>query len=135
MICNEKLLRNKLTKQIFQSARHSAELLLPTIIKCKQFCLENNVIIVEADKNAGICLVNKSDYYEEVFRQLNDLHSYFPTTKSHFELKMIEFRDKVNVFDKNMPEKFKLRTFLVKENKPANFYILPKIHKKFDKFP
>lgn len=122
-------------KAVYKNTRNFTDLFSPTINNFKLFLTKNRLVVVEADKNAGVCIVNKEDYDKEVLRQLNDLNSYFPSTNTHFELSMIEFRDKLKIFDKTMPQNFKLCKFLTNDNKPANFYILPKIHKQFDLFP
>ncbi len=122
-------------KSIFKNTQQFTDLFSPTINDFKQFLTSNRLLVVEADKNAGVCIVDKKDYENEVLRQLNDMKSYFPTTNTHFELSMVEFRDKLKIFDKLMPDNFKLCKFLSIENRPANFYILPKIHKPFDLFP
>lgn len=101
----------------------------------KQFCLTNKIMIIEADKNAGICVVNKSDYDKEVMRQLNDLNTYHPSTHSAFNLAMIEFNDKANRFYKKLPSSFNLRPLSFEIGQPAKFYILPKVHKEFQTFP
>ncbi len=99
------------------------------------FCNDNNLLVIEADKNAGICIVNKCDYDQEVLRQLNDLNTYHPSTNTAFELGMIEFNDKANQFYKKIPENFNLKYLKFDNEQPAKFYILPKVHKAFDKFP
>lgn len=129
------LLCKSIITAVYKNTQQFTDLFSPTINEFKQFLSKNSLVVVEADKNAGVCIVNKHDYDNEVFKQLNDLKSYFPTTNTHFEFSMIEFRDKLRIFDKIMPDNYKLCRFLSIENKPANFYILPKIHKPFDLFP
>ncbi len=69
----------------------------------RQFCDDNNITVIEADKNAGICVVNKIDYDIEVMRQLNDLNTYYPSTSISFDLAMINFHDKASIFYKTLP--------------------------------
>lgn len=101
------------------------------------FVKKNNLIIKNADKNAGICVMEKTDYNNEVLRQLEDETIYVPTTSSHFNLRMSQFIDRV----KSMKIEFnddkctKLNSLINYNYKPANFYILPKIHKPFTDFP
>lgn len=91
--------------------------------------------VIESDKNAGLCIVNVSDYDEEVLRQLNDCSIYHPSTYSQFQLAMIELKDRIKRFDRSLPEKVKLSKLDFQINKPAKFYILPKVHKTFEHFP
>jgi len=105
------------------------------ITELQSFCSDNNIMIIEADKNAGICIVRKIDYENEILRQLNDLNTYYPSTQTQFELAMIEFTDKVRCFDKSINATQKLSSLLPLNNYPAKFYILPKIHKPFEHFP
>jgi len=106
-----------------------------TISSFQRFLLDHNLKVIESDKNAGICIVNNENYDEEVFRQLNDTSIYQPSTRSHFELAMIEYKDRLKLFDKTMPEKVKLSHLEFSDDKPARFYILPKVHKPFEHFP
>lgn len=105
------------------------------ISEFKEFCTTNNILVIEADKNAGLCIVYQSDYDTEVMRQLQDLTTYHPTTSAHFTNSMIDFHDKLKCFQKQANLPIFLSTLLPTEDKPAKFYILPKIHKQFDKFP
>jgi len=91
-------------------------------------------MIIEANKNAGICIASKSAYKDEVLRQLNDIDTYHPCTETQFRLSMIEFRDKLKRFA-IFECKNKLSQLLPIEDKPAFFFILPKIHKPFQLFP
>lgn len=97
-----------------------------------QYCKENGIMVVEADKNAGICLVRVEDYDKEALRLLTHKSgTYIPTTKSHFDFAMREFKDKLNTFQKSLFSKKEL-TALVNdktENRPAKFKIYPKMHK------
>jgi len=131
--------RDELTSDMMRNLRNNCKLgtdvLKPTIIKFKSFCETNFVKVIEADKNAGICIVNKVDYHNEVLRQLDDLSIFHPSTYSQFELSMIEFKDRVKIFEKGLPDSLKLSRFNLTTDKPASFYILPKVHKVFDKFP
>lgn len=134
-LADTKILSKCILNEVYKNTRHFTDLFSPTIKDFKEFLVINNLLVVEADKNAGVCIVNQDDYDNEVLKQLRDLKSYFPTTQAHFGFSMIEFRDKIKIFDKIMPENYKLGKFLIEENKPASFYILPKIHKPFEIFP
>jgi len=93
------------------------------------------VKIIEADKNAGICIVDCDDYDKEVLRQLDDQNVYHPSTHVHFDLAMMEFKDRVKVFEKGLYDDLCLSRFNFEVDKPAKFYIMPKVHKKYDTFP
>lgn len=99
------------------------------------FCRINNVMITEADKNAGICIVNVNDYHNEALRQLNDLSTYHPSTRTAFELDMIKFNDHLSIFEKKLPTNYRMKSVRFHVNNPAKFYILPKIHKPYETFP
>lgn len=117
--------------------KYKKSCLLPNdVLKSFQnFINSNNLIIKNADKNAGICLMHKLDYDQEIFKQLEDLSIYVPTTSSHFHYKMQTFEDKVRCSKIIFNNDNKLRTLLPKNFKPTSFYVLPKIHKFFEKFP
>jgi len=130
---NYQSLLNKLCKKMmFYTSRNKID---PLIMELKQFCIVNDISIIEADKNAGICIVNNIEYRDEVLRQLYDCNTYHPSTETHFNLAMGEFKDKLRSFEKCLPLKSKMSTIVNETNRPAQFYILPKIHKPFDKFP
>ena len=67
----------------------------------KQFQIENQLVIKPADKNAGICIMKKSDYDEEIFRQLNDSSCYFTSTQSHFHYARIKLTDEIKFLKNN----------------------------------
>ncbi len=111
------------------------DLLQPTLTNFITFCKNNNVMVMDSDKNAGICIVDKNEYDTEVFRQLRDCNTYYPTTFAHFTSSMNELKDKINCFQKNIfPQKIKISSLFMNEDKPAKFYILPKVHKPFENF-
>jgi hypothetical protein len=47
----------------------------------------------------------------------------------------LEFHDKANCFYKKLPQAFNLKHLKFEQDQPAKFYILPKVHKKFEDFP
>ncbi len=101
----------------------------------QEYQSHNNLIIIPADKNAGICILNQRDYNSEVLRQLEDLSSYHPTTKGFFNIRMDYLNDEIRMFSSRFPEQLKLKSLLPREYKAANFYILPKVHKPFVGIP
>lgn len=130
---NVSKLYDSLSSQLLQK-RHPS-IISVLVNEFKDFCTQNSIIIVQADKNAGICVVSKNDYETEILRQLNDITTYHPCTQTQFDFSMIEFRDKLKCFDKLIDSKYKLSNLLPIEDQPATFYILPKIHKPFVQFP
>src|SRR5271154_1100608 len=101
----------------------------------KTYCTQNDLVIMNADKNAGICIMNKIDYDNEIISQLSDTSTYYPSTLSHFYRSIDDFTDKLKHFEKSLLIECKLSSLIPERPRPAKFYILPKIHKKFDKFP
>lgn len=101
------------------------------------FLLQHDVVIKPSDKNAGLVVMKRDDYESEIMRQLTDLGTYIPITSAQFNIALHNFKDKVahfnNVFFSSL--KINLKSIVPKEAKPANFYILPKIHKKYEIFP
>ena len=130
MFPNEYLL-SELSRKIYRNSTRTEFLLAEVLYNFQYFIKSNNLIIKNADKNAGICIMYKIDYDEEIFRQLSNADVYCPSTKSHFEFKVEEFIDKVKCMHVKLSDKYKLEDLIIREFKPANFYILPKIHKKF----
>jgi len=96
---------------------------------------DNNIIIKPADKNAGNCIMLKIDYENEVMRQLDDLNTYFPSTKAHFIYKMDKLIDDVQYSNYKMPPELKVKQLLDLNYEAAKFYVLPKVHKEFNNFP
>jgi len=101
----------------------------------RNFFIQNNFLVKNADKNAGICIMKKSDYNAEIFRQLNDTDTYFPTTKIHFDRSMEQFIDKTKSLHFKLTEQKSLESLIILNFKPASFYVLPKVHKPFKSFP
>jgi hypothetical protein len=99
------------------------------------FMAKNNIIIKPSDKNAGLCIMNYEDYSIEVKRQLNDTNTYRPATLAEFDFKMFECKDKSNHVSNWLFKNKKMRTIIPTKYKPAKFYLLPKMHKPFSKFP
>lgn len=132
---NVKELQDRIMKYSKKFRADDSKIYVDLINQFKSFCKENSLMVIEADKNAGICIVNVSDYEKEVFRQLNDLNTYHPSTQSAFDMDMIVFKDKLNVFCNSLPDSHNIKNLQLPKNCPSKFYILPKIHKKFDNFP
>lgn len=105
------------------------------IIKCKDFLSSNNLIVRNADKNAGVCVINKDWHDQEVNNHLHDLQTYIPSCRVQYERKMDEVIDKIKYLKIKLKDDLWLDSLLFYDHKPASFYILPKIHKKYTKFP
>lgn len=101
----------------------------------ENFLKNNDVIVKPSDKNAGLCIMNYNDYVTEVKRQLNDIHSYRPSTRAEYDIKMFECKDKAHHVSSWLFKCKKIKTIIPAIHKPANFYILPKVHKSFTTFP
>jgi hypothetical protein len=106
------------------------------LIKYQNFIECNKLVVQQADKNAGICIMSKKDYDSEILRQLNDESIYRPSTKVEFLFKADEFFDKVKYYNSIIFRDCNLKSFIYENDfSPCKFYILPKIHKKYDTFP
>lgn len=105
------------------------------INKCKHFLHTNNLIVKNADKNAGICVINKEWHDQEVYKHLHDIHTYIPSCQAQYERKMDEVIDKIKYLKIKLKDDIWLDNLLFYDHKPASFYILPKVHKKYTIFP
>ncbi len=107
------------------------------IRQLENFMENNDVVIKQSDKNAGLAVMNFNDYKAEILRQLYDLETYIPSTTAHYNMEMERFVDLANYNNKVLFKNFKLRFNLLtpKKYSPAKFYILPKLHKKYTNFP
>jgi len=115
---------------------HTPDIIYQQLIKqFRVYQQQNNIVIIQADKNAGICIIARDDYKKEVMRQLEDLHTYNPTTDFYFNLKMDYLRDEIRAFSSRFPEQLRLKSLLPTTHKPASFYVLPKVHKPFKGIP
>lgn len=103
----------------------------------EKFLITHKVVIKPSDKNAGVVIMKQEDYECEISRQLNDLNTYIPTTQAHFDYSMQTFRDKAGYLNNIIFKNFRvnLKTFIPNTAQPANFYILPKVHKAYTIFP
>jgi len=92
-----------------------------------------NIIIKKADKGSAVVLMDLGDYIKEAERQLSDTDFYIPTDSDLSEKHIKEIEEIL----KTMVEKDEIdwETFASlcpssSKNRTANFYFLPKIHKK-----
>jgi len=96
---------------------------------------QNNIIIIQADKNAGVCLIRRADYQTEVMRQLEDLNTYHPSTEYMYNSKMDYLRDEIRMYSANFPTELKLKSLIPFSHRAASFYVLPKVHKPYQGIP
>lgn len=98
-------------------------------------CLKNltdnrDIIIAQADKGGGICIVNTADYVSEAIKQLNDTKFY---KKLDYD-PTLKFRETIKTQLKYLVDNKKIEknisTYLIQENpRPGQFYMLMKVHK------
>ncbi len=102
-----------------------------------EFLNNNDIVIRQSDKNAGLVLMKKNEYEAEIKRQLQDQNTYIPSTQIHFDIAVNKFNDDIKYFSKLQFSNFSinLKSVIPAKSQPAKFYILPKLHKKFDNFP
>jgi len=79
--------------------------------------------------------MKKMDYDNEIYNQLEDLNTYHPSTPSHFSFAMEDFKDKLKVWERSLSENKNISSSLPTNYGPSKFYVLPKVHKKFENFP
>ena len=111
----------------------------------KQLQKDGKIVIQSADKNGGICIIDREDYIEEANRQLNDklidekgeeLNYYQKTNEKTVkdQYKKIE-----NIIDEGVELGYFSKEFgkklLPEKPKSSNLYLLPKVHKKFERIP
>lgn len=107
------------------------------IERLTDFLNKNTIVIRPSDKNAGLVLMLENEYKSEIYRQLNDHNTYTPSTKAHFDYAIEKFNDEVRYFSKIHFSTFKvhLKSIVPINSRPAKFYVLPKLHKKYETFP
>lgn len=104
------------------------------ITKCTTFLVHHNLIVKNADKNAGVCIIKRKWHDDEVYRQLLDLSTYIPSCQSEYDLQMNDYIDKIRHLKIKIND-FPLQHLIIENHRPASFYILPKIHKQYETFP
>lgn len=107
------------------------------VSQLKEFLNNSDIVIRQSDKNAGLVLMNRNEYEGEIIRQLRDENTYIPSSQAHFDFAVAKFRDDVKYFSKLQFSNFKvnLKSVVPVKSQPAQFYVLPKLHKKYDIFP
>ncbi len=106
------------------------------IENCRAFLSSNDLIVRNADKNAGICIMDMERHDNELYRQLHDetTYDYIPSCKAQYDIKTDSFIDKVKSMKLKICKDVFLKKLIYFNHKPARFYILPKIHKEFTIF-
>jgi hypothetical protein len=102
--------------------------------------LKNNddIIIKPADKGGLVCVLNKTSYMTEAYRQLNNAKYYRRIdtprrTETIPQINKILHRLHHNNFITN--KQLQYLSANDKKDKERNFYLLPKVHKPRDKWP
>ena len=103
-----------------------------------------DIVIQPADKGSGICIMDRKDYIEEAQRQLGAT-----LVTEHGEVKYYEkvekdaidkqYKDIKKVLEEGVEKKYFNKQFakqmLPEKPKPGSFYLLPKVHKPYQKIP
>lgn len=98
-------------------------------------CLQNltnnkDIIIAQADKGGGICIVNTADYITEANKQLNDAKYYKKLDYDPTHTFQTVIKNKLNYLLDNDQIDKKIFKYLLQENpRPGQFYMLMKVHK------
>jgi hypothetical protein len=100
-----------------------------------EFCNTYDIIIKPSDKNAGLCVMRRSDYDNEIISQLSDENVYHPSTSLQYNLTMDTFISTVKYYSDFMPSELQIKKLYPIDYKPATFYVLSKVHKEFQTFP
>ena len=97
----------------------------------------NEIIIMDADKNLGIVVMNRTDYIKSILKEhllQTDIYEQLSFTQAHNRMKKVE-KDIKNIILHNNTElsssdkRFCIRSFHLKHRIPT-FYGMPKLHKK-----
>jgi len=133
------LFSNEISEVLFQQIRRNtrSETFPPSQLlnSCLKFLKDNNLIVKNADKNAGICIISKQWYDAEIYRQLLDESIYRPSCELEYTRAMDELADQCKHLKLDLGSKIKIHNILIQNPKPASFYLLPKVHKSYEKFP
>lgn len=99
-------------------------------------------MIQPADKGSGVCILDRVDYENEAKRQLTDtLVDKDGMTQNYYEeISENSIKKQYDEIKKTLDEGVKNKYFSAKQMLPVkpkagSFYLLPKVHKKFDKIP
>lgn len=95
-----------------------------------------NVIFKSSDKGGGLVSMNRTDYEQEVIRQLSDAHSYMKLPGNP----TVSYKREIDTFIKEGFNQQYLtsseRDYLMTQNPVTPvIYVLPKVHKQYAQFP
>ncbi len=127
---------SNLTKTV--KSRHNFNQTFPPtelLLQCKNYLTENKLMVKNADKNAGVCIMKKEWHDNEVYKHLHNTETYAPSCLAEYEMDMQQIADIIKSRKIKITEEIYLDSLILLNYKPASFYILPKVHKKFDFFP
>ena len=129
-------------KNKFNNLSINEEKSLNTLIKHQK---SGEIVIQPADKGSGICILNRVDYEDEVYRQLDEkltlpngveMKYYEKTTMKKLTNSHKIIQQKIQFGLDNGLIDYKIKGDIVTElPRPSKFYLLPKIHKKFTNIP
>lgn len=78
----------------------------------------------------------KKDWYdEEVHRKLSDSTIYIPSCKAQYDMMTTTFSGKIKTMELKLSDSAEFKSLIINDHKAATFYLLPKVHTKFEKFP
>ena len=114
---------------------------LDTLIKLQK---DGDIVIQPADKNGGIVVMDRTDYINEAERQLNDTLVIAEDTFNYYE-KVDEkevkrqYKEVEKVLDEGIENgyisKEDKKILLPPKPQASKLYLLPKVHKAYDKIP
>ena len=121
---------------IFRDTLHTLKLkptkIAPHLSLALQSLKKNNkIIILPADKNVGVCVLDKDTYYNKAIEHLSDTNTYKKV--SHYPLEELSYRLK-NIVNNHLGtlSNIEAKYILHKPSKGyqvCNIYFLPKLHK------
>jgi len=135
IIFNSKVILKKFNKALNLNTNLALNFPEEILSKCANFINHNNIVIIDSDKNAGTCIMNRSDYNTQVFNLLDDKEVFIPSTYLHFDLAMNKMYNNIVSYAHTFPKELNIKNLFVLDHRPAKFYTLPKVHKTFDKIP
>lgn len=96
----------------------------------KRFCHTNSICIIEADKNAGFCIVNKDDYNVAVLAFLNNIQMYETKTEEFVTEQLLHYKNRFYLLYREI---FQVQVVPKMFNdipiEAASFHVLLKLHK------
>lgn len=109
-----------------RSEKHSIFIPTETLVHFKNYVKNNNLVLQNADKYAGISVLFESDYKSEILKHLDEETIYEPSTRTHYEQSISEFEDKIKCLKIKFDNETELHQLTILNSKPCKFYILIK---------